>query len=239
VILHPTLPYVYKLTDRETGHFYIGFRCSNKVCCTEDLGVVYFSSSKYVKSNFSRFEVEIIAEFFDKDSAYAFEQSLIKSHFSNPLILNKHWQSTTVYTMLGFKRPDVSHRNSLTKRKQKVQREYLCTWCRAPCLKLEFEHHQPRTKCFCNATCRNRFSAQHRPSTKGVKKPHLWGRPTWNKGKPNHKSADNGKRGAATQSRTVTGRKRKYVEDGKWTWEYPEKLVDSVSKSNQKNSGEA
>lgn len=37
------------------------------------------------------------------------------------------------------------------------------------------------------------------------------------------KSADNGRRGAAKLSISATGRKRKYLPDGNWTWEYPSK----------------
>ena len=37
------------------------------------------------------------------------------------------------------------------------------------------------------------------------------------------KSADNGKKGSTKLSNTVTGRKRKYLPDGSWTWEYPNK----------------
>lgn len=37
------------------------------------------------------------------------------------------------------------------------------------------------------------------------------------------KSANNGKKGASKLSNTVTGRKRKYLPDGSWTWEYPNK----------------
>ena len=38
------LPYVYKLVHKETGEFYIGFRCANKVPANEDLGIKYFTS---------------------------------------------------------------------------------------------------------------------------------------------------------------------------------------------------
>ena len=35
------------------------------------------------------------------------------------------------------------------------------------------------------------------------------------------KSADNARRGAAKLAAKATGRKRKYLPNGKWTWEYP------------------
>lgn len=43
------------------------------------------------------------------------------------------------------------------------------------------------------------------------------GKPT-TKGQQNPLSANNGKVGASKQSATVTGRKRKYLPDGKWVW---------------------
>lgn len=43
------------------------------------------------------------------------------------------------------------------------------------------------------------------------------------KGKPNPLSADNARKGASKLSATVTGRKRKYLSDGSWIWEYPNK----------------
>lgn len=49
------------------------------------------------------------------------------------------------------------------------------------------------------------------------------GHPAWNKGLENPQSAINGKKSAEKQSKTVTGRKRKYLADGNWTWEYPKK----------------
>ena len=43
----------------------------------------------------------------------------------------------------------------------------------------------------------------------------------WNKGIPNPLAADNGKRGAKKLSKLATGRRRRYLPDGSWTWEYP------------------
>ena len=47
------------------------------------------------------------------------------------------------------------------------------------------------------------------------------GKPSPTKGKHSPKSANNGRIGASKLSATVTGRKRKYLPDGSWTWEYP------------------
>jgi hypothetical protein len=90
--MKPILPYVYRLTNRNTGEFYIGIRMKNKVRVEEDLGVEYFTSSRYVKPRFKEFETEIVAEFFDSDSAYWFEQSLIQENWKLAGILNKKYQ---------------------------------------------------------------------------------------------------------------------------------------------------
>ena len=45
------------------------------------------------------------------------------------------------------------------------------------------------------------------------------GKPT-TKGRPNPTAAQNARKGAANLSKTATGRKRKYLPDGSWTWEY-------------------
>lgn len=85
------LPYVYRLTHKETGQFYIGFRANKKQksISSEDI-LQYKSSSTYVKElGFENFNVEIIAEFFKADDAYEFEQALINEHFKDPLCMNK------------------------------------------------------------------------------------------------------------------------------------------------------
>lgn len=92
------LPYVYKLTNRVTKEYYFGYRSKNVqlgIPSTEDLGIIYFTSSKYVKPIFSEFDIEILAEFFSKDGAYEFEQSLILEHIKDPKCINKHYQYNT------------------------------------------------------------------------------------------------------------------------------------------------
>ena len=89
------LPYVYKLTHKETGQFYIGSRYSKHQKLPSHLDILqYQSSSELVKARgFSNFGVEIIAEFFGENryrDAWRFEQALINENFSDPLILNKH-----------------------------------------------------------------------------------------------------------------------------------------------------
>ena len=62
-----------------------------------------------------------------------------------------------------------------------------------------------------------KISADHKLSISRKMK----GRAAWNKGTHNPLAASNGKKGAATLSKTVTGRKRSYLPDGSWTWIYP------------------
>lgn len=71
-------PYVYRCIERDTGRFYIGYRYKNFVPASEDLGVHYFTSNEYVKNNFEKFDIEIIREFPDRRSAFAYETQLIR-----------------------------------------------------------------------------------------------------------------------------------------------------------------
>jgi len=70
---------------------------------SSDLGIVYFTSSKYIKTRFHEFTWTIIAEFFDAKDAYDFEQLLIFESWKLPGTLNKHcthgkakWNTTGV-----------------------------------------------------------------------------------------------------------------------------------------------
>lgn len=82
-------PYVYKLTHKTTNQFYIGFRCANKLPPEQDI-LIYQSSSLTVKNmGFDNFDASIVAVFFDKNSAYDFEQQLIYENIKDPNILNK------------------------------------------------------------------------------------------------------------------------------------------------------
>jgi len=89
------LPYVYRLTHKLTNHFYIGYRCKNvylNKSSKDDLGVVYFTSSKLINSkNINDYDIEIIAEFYTSNDAYDFEQELIREYWDNPLLINDHY----------------------------------------------------------------------------------------------------------------------------------------------------
>jgi hypothetical protein len=83
-------PYVYKLVNKLTDEYYIGYRKNNKHSAEDDLGVYYFSSSKYInKNNFDQYQIFIIEKFDDYLEAYTFEQELIFSNWKDPLLLNE------------------------------------------------------------------------------------------------------------------------------------------------------
>lgn len=75
-------PYVYRLTDVETGKQYIGARYAKK-CEPSDLGVTYFTSSKKVqplyKANPDRFTKQIIVTG-DTNYVIRVEKSLLDLH---------------------------------------------------------------------------------------------------------------------------------------------------------------
>lgn len=71
------LPYVYICRDTKSPKFYIGYRFANWLPSTQDFGTHYFTSNEYVKEHFDQFEHHIVAEFFHKRDAYAFESQLI------------------------------------------------------------------------------------------------------------------------------------------------------------------
>lgn len=89
------LPYVYRLTHRDSGHFYIGYRCKNvslALSSSNDLGITYFTSSKLInKNNIDQYEIEIIAEFYHSDDAYDLEQDMIRDSWENDLLINDHY----------------------------------------------------------------------------------------------------------------------------------------------------
>ncbi len=84
------LPYVYKVVNRTTGEFYIGYREANKKPAAEDI-LIYKTSSKKVRPIFDQFDSYIIAEFFDGVSAYWVEQLFIEENINDPLCLNGYY----------------------------------------------------------------------------------------------------------------------------------------------------
>lgn len=218
------LPYVYRVTNKYTNEFYIGMRSANKEIAEKDLGIRYFTSNKKIKENFKDFNIQIIAYFPDWESAFLFENYFIEEEWGNPKLLNKHYQKNiSTFSMKGSKRPDLSEINKKLKSKPKEIRKYKCSLCNKEIIKEEFCHHLPKTNYFCDAKCRNVFYLKKTNNIKSNKKPKKQNkiRVAWNKGLSNPVAAENGKKGAKKQSEKVTGRKRKYLPDGRWVWEYP------------------
>lgn len=90
------MPYVYMCVHKDTNEFYIGSRTSRKQSTPSDIDFPqYKTSSAKVKHRFDEFNWFIVAEFFDRQDAYDFEQNLIFEHWGDPLCLNKF------YTMGG------------------------------------------------------------------------------------------------------------------------------------------
>ena len=87
--------YVYKITNIDTQHFYIGYRSIRKnKDPLDDLGISYFTSGRLrldFKNTPHKFEREILFTSEFKSEAYNFEQLLIKSHFSNRLCENRNF----------------------------------------------------------------------------------------------------------------------------------------------------
>lgn len=216
------LPYVYIVRNRNDNRFYIGMRSANKVVAEQDLGIKYFTSSKHVKNNFSEYDIEIVAYFIDQLSAFEFENKLIEECWGNPLLMNKHYQkSMSTFSMAGSKRNDLAEYNKKAKSKPKEIREYQCSECSNMFTRKEFCHHPFKEKPFCSQLCAVKNTCKNNIGRKLViKNPRI---SSWNKGLSNPQAALNGAKGATKQSETVTGRKRKYAEDGSWTWEYPQK----------------
>lgn len=83
------MAYVYKVVDRVTGEYYIGFRSAHKVAPEFDLWVKYFTSSRIVKSKIDCFDPSIIEIFDSAQEAYDYEQLLIYENWEDPLMINK------------------------------------------------------------------------------------------------------------------------------------------------------
>ena len=94
--------YIYKVTDKVTGQFYIGSQCTGKT-----IGVDYFTSSyneefrSKFKSDPSLFDIKIIGVLLDADTCVREENNIIYNNMfildesgnkkRNPLCLNEHY----------------------------------------------------------------------------------------------------------------------------------------------------
>ena len=84
--------YIYKITDKVTGQFYIGSQCTGKT-----IGVDYFTSSyneefrSKFKSDPSLFDIKIIGIFTNSDACILQENVFIRDNIKNPLCLNMNY----------------------------------------------------------------------------------------------------------------------------------------------------
>lgn len=87
------MPYIYWVTHKVTGEFYIGSSSNQNQKLPSHLhfGTKYKTSSKKVKAKgFENFDWIIIAEIFDRKETQYFENLIIEEHIKNPLCLNGH-----------------------------------------------------------------------------------------------------------------------------------------------------
>lgn len=82
-------PYVYMCIHKETEHFYIGSRTAKNITYSHIDLPKYRTSSPKVNPNFEQYDWIIVAEFFNADDAYDFEQELIYNTWDDPLSLNE------------------------------------------------------------------------------------------------------------------------------------------------------
>ena len=116
--LHIITPYVYKVTNKNTGKYYFGFRMSHvkrNISILDDSWIKYFTSSKeihklIVEYGTDAFLIEILYTNVDFKKCYIKEQQLIKYHISDELCVNKHYRNITdgkhIYSRAGDVTPD-------------------------------------------------------------------------------------------------------------------------------------
>lgn len=113
------MPYVYMCVHKATKKFYVGYRCAN----TNHNRPSHLDFPKYrsscneIKNNFHEYEWIILAEFFDSDSAYDYEQRLIHENWNDPLLMNE----SCFYGKSRFKAKPltIEHRNAISQAQSK------------------------------------------------------------------------------------------------------------------------
>ena len=97
--------YIYKVTDKVTGCFYIGSQCQGKI-----IGVNYFTSSRNkefrnkFKTDPSQFEIKIIGVFADAEACVLQENIFIKDNIKNHFCINRHY---VIGGKIQFSRTDI------------------------------------------------------------------------------------------------------------------------------------
>ena len=110
-------PHIYKVTNRETGQYYIGSQCSGKT-----VGVNYFTSShnKEFKADFKtygeeKYKIEVIKSFIDPEECVRVENYMIRDHMllKDGLCLNRFYccNGEKIFSRVG------THHSEETKRK--------------------------------------------------------------------------------------------------------------------------
>ena len=120
------MPYVYRLTHKTSGRYYIGYRSKNVFhnrVSSDDLGRFYFSSSREIgRDNFSEFEVVVLAEFFTGDDAHRFEQILLERHWDDPLLINRfRFKYPNLVSRKGFNHTEAAKKKIAEKNTGKVR----------------------------------------------------------------------------------------------------------------------
>ena len=120
-------PYIYKVTKKDTGQFYIGSQCRGL-----EIGKNYFTSArsnknswlkKDLKENTNSYKIEIIKEFDDPDECLTEENKMIKENFNNPLILNdKYFNGEHLVSSLKYRTKEEKEEHIIKQKQRK--REY-------------------------------------------------------------------------------------------------------------------
>jgi len=186
-------PYVYRITHKGTGQYYIGSKYSgwrkNKEV-TEMIGIDYYTSSTdkfivetFTKERIAEWDVKIIYrtrgdEHDANAEAVAHENLFIGMHIDDELCLNKHYQN--IYTnRIIYMTPEMTeeHRQNISKnRKGKGNGKTGKKWSKESIAK----RTATRKKNGVNHSNRRPITEETRQKMSAAKK----GRPALNKGKP-------------------------------------------------------
>lgn len=210
--------YIYRFTHKIKNTFYIGSRCANVLPPDEDFIHVYKSSNNYIKKHTDEFYGEILCEI-ENDPfghlAWTLEQQMIEENWTDPLIINKHYETK---------------RGVFANTKPREHKHYVCNECSKNFSKFEFIHKQKRTGViFCSQKCSSKnaniqlIAKIKNPTTREEYLKHLHfkkGVVSWNKGLEYPQASLNGKKSAEKVRQKALGRKMGII-DGKRTWIYP------------------
>ena len=127
--------YVYKITLKSTGQYYFGSRfkhTKSNIQPENDIWIRYFTSSKYIKKlifefGINEFAVEILKKDINHDIIFWAEQELIAIHFSDSLLMNKHYKDKNtgqkVFSFSGMTHTD-EFKLEQSNRKKKLYKEH-------------------------------------------------------------------------------------------------------------------